>query len=38
MNQVDKDAENPIIHTFNNYGWEFIVELMKYLGLDCEEC
>ena len=31
------DKENGSdIHTFYNFGWEFIINIMNYLGLDCE--
>lgn len=32
------DLSNDIVHTFNGYGWQFIVDLMEYLGLDATEC
>ena len=35
---INKNIGNVVIHTFNNYGWEFIVEIMNYLGLCCEPC
>jgi len=32
---MDKETTEDV-HTFYNYGWEFVVDLMKYMGLDCE--
>ena len=34
---VEGSHDDDVIHSFTNYGWEFIVELLQYLGLDAEE-
>lgn len=33
---VNKNTEEDV-HDFIDYGWVFIAELMRYLGLDAEE-
>lgn len=32
---IEADGESD--YDFHDYGWRFIIDLMKYLGLDCEE-
>jgi len=34
--QYKEYDERAIIYEFTNYGWEFIIDLMEYLKLDCE--
>jgi len=34
--QYEEYDERTVVYEFTNYGWEFIIDLMEYLKLDCE--
>jgi len=34
--QYEEYDDRAIVYEFTNYGWEFIIDLMEYLKLDCE--
>lgn len=36
--KTEEESESYHYHSFEEYGTRFIVQLLKYLGLDADEC